>query len=610
MPFTTVNGGVPLASLRLNDNGIKELRETLGEGDMYAHFKKRFDAADRAWFMAAAHADGTHGLNANQFHPDWYTARDVPGATPQDKRARRAALHESIKTLAYDVVTMLDRVTGGCTLLLFSPCTVRPGEPLELERLKIEVCVNPNTIQERPAVVRPVAEIVQKFAEAFALPGARRWARAFSNAGFSLNDSADVIPTSLPHQPRPFMPSPQPGTSRYICWGRPVGEIEDMINAVLTSAVPAGDRDGPPRHFTQNSCNAPPASTTPPTHVFHDSRSTDSAAQIEDLQRQLNELQRELTESFGENQQLVEKLDLRDDQIDTIQRELAGAEREVATLQLQLSTKDAELSKSKRLLSAVESDLEETRRTAAVREQALGELESKHNTLEVELKRVRREIYLADDARFKAIQREHDLKAATSSAGRHVRSQTPAPSPKPSSELSSTPQAQPKASRPLAAPSVVPSSAAHAAGASPHLTSITTDMSSMSFSSVESSLSSYSPLPSHSPLPLRSPLPSQSPFPSRPPLPSHGVPLRPEEWQMPSLPLSGVHSEALTPFSIIGMQTHRVIIAHGLAPSLHRRLREIIGEFPRELWASAIADQLQIGDALAAELSRSMLQDL
>ncbi|KAJ3001611.1 hypothetical protein NUW54_g6316 [Trametes sanguinea] len=309
---------------------------------VYQYYQKRFDTADRAWFVSGAHADGAHSLNPNQFHPDWFTARDVSGATAQDKRARRAALLESIKMMAFDVVTVLDRITGGSTLLLHAPCTVRPGEPVQLERMKIEVCINPNTLQERPPVVRPLAEIVQKFAEAFALPGAQRWARAFSNAGFSLTDSLDT---------------PSPNTSRYVCWGRPVGEIDDMISAALTSAVPSGDRNGPPRHATftaQNTRDVTPASPTRRPRMLHDSRSADTAAKINDMQRQL-------TESLDENNKLAERLQSMEDEVDTLRRELAGATRQAEVLQRQLSAQEAELDKFKHLLSTSEDKLAEAR---------------------------------------------------------------------------------------------------------------------------------------------------------------------------------------------------------------------------------------------------------
>ncbi|KAJ2981533.1 hypothetical protein NUW54_g10860 [Trametes sanguinea] len=86
------------------------------------------------------------------------------------------------------------------------------------------------------------------------------------------------------------------------------------------------------------------------------------------------------------------------------------------------------------------------------------------------------------------------------------------------------------------------------------------------------------------------------------PLPSRSVSRGPEEWQLPSLPLGGGRSAGVTPFSMIGMQTHQVIVQHSMPLSIHRRLRDIINEFPHELWVSAIMDQLQISDTVAAEL--------
>ncbi|OSD00279.1 hypothetical protein PYCCODRAFT_1469608 [Trametes coccinea BRFM310] len=567
MPFTTVNGGVPLDSLRLNENGVKELRETLGQGAVYQYYQKRFDTADRAWFVSGAHADGAHSLNPNQFHPDWFTARDVSGATAQDKRARRAALLESIKMMAFDVVTVLDRITGGSTLLLHAPCTVRPGEPVQLERMKIEVCINPNTLQERPPVVRPLAEIVQKFAEAFALPGAQRWARAFSNAGFSLTDSLDT-PSVIPsHHPRPFMPAPQPNTSRYVCWGRPVGEIDDMISAALTSAVPSGDRNGPPHHATftaQNTRDVTPASPTRRPRMLHDSRSADTAAKINDMQRQL-------TESLDENNKLAERLQSMEDEVDTLRRELAGATRQAEVLQRQLSAQEAELDKFKHLLSTSEDKLAEARCTINRREQEVADLETKCDDLEAELARKRREVYLADDMRMKAIQREHALKEGApksaagnrggkSPAGRRAPSQTPS--------SSSTPQGQPKTSQ--AAPVTAPG--ARVPETSPTLSSITTNMSSLAFSDW---------------LSIESPLPSRS------------VSRGPEEWQLPSLPLGGGRSAGVTPFSMIDFVTSLtsfLIVARPIQPAPRRQAPVLSSEQRSEIAAARRLKQASVDE--------------
>ncbi|KAI0354454.1 hypothetical protein OH77DRAFT_503134 [Trametes cingulata] len=241
--FVTANG-VPLDSLRFNQIGVAALRSYLGEGPVYERFKRRFDIADIAWFVAGSHKDAKHQLNPSTFHPDWFIARETSASGVEAKAKARNELKGRLKDLVFDSTTMWDRVTGGATFLVHVDGSVRPGQPLELESVKMDVYIPPHILAELPRTDRVVAELVQKFAEGIGLSAVLRWDRAFKKAGFNRDPDAEAPPPSRTVQP--FVPDPDPGTTHYRIYGRPVGEVQDMIEVSMNLRSP-GDRDGPAR---------------------------------------------------------------------------------------------------------------------------------------------------------------------------------------------------------------------------------------------------------------------------------------------------------------------------------------------------------------------------
>ncbi|KAL7284498.1 hypothetical protein ACG7TL_001789 [Trametes sanguinea] len=242
----TAPNGVSIDTIKYNEAGLITLRQYLGEGWVYQHFKKRFDAADTAWFTEGVHADGRHALNVDTFHEDWFTARETSGSDTEARKEIRVDVKTRLLNLLLDTATMLDRVTGSSTFIASNEPTVIPGQSLDLENVRVHVYVPPHVFAESTRVERALGEIVQKYVEALGLPSVRRWHRAFANAGYRLPPVANKPVLRRRTTPLPFMPFPKHGTSHYLCHGRPLGEIEHMLEQAPT-APDSHDRDGPSR---------------------------------------------------------------------------------------------------------------------------------------------------------------------------------------------------------------------------------------------------------------------------------------------------------------------------------------------------------------------------
>ncbi|KAI0349009.1 hypothetical protein OH77DRAFT_1515077 [Trametes cingulata] len=237
--------GVSINGLQYNEVGLTTLRAYLGDGPVYERFKQRFDTADVAWFVAGAHRDGKHQVPPSTFHPAFTVARETTASDAATKSRIRTEVKTNLKNLVFDAATTWDRVTGGCTLVIHTDGTMEPGQPCELEFVKMDAYFPPHILTESPRTDRVIAEIVQKFAEGLGLPAARRWNKAFKNAGYNFSDREVPRPmTSVAgRMQRPLVPKPPPGSSVVHFYGRPVGEIYDMMDMSIGDT----DRGGPAR---------------------------------------------------------------------------------------------------------------------------------------------------------------------------------------------------------------------------------------------------------------------------------------------------------------------------------------------------------------------------
>ncbi|CDO68794.1 hypothetical protein BN946_scf184805.g3 [Trametes cinnabarina] len=229
-PRLTAPNGVSISSIQFNEAGLSTLRSFLGDGAVYQQFKRRFTSADFAWF-ASGTSQADLDFPPNSFHRLWAIARETSGSTPDERNRIRTNLRSELKTLLFDVAALLDKVQGGNTLILHTDGTVRPGEPVDLTTVKVDVHILPHVLQERPGVDVVLAQLVQLYVEGIGYPATMRWHQAFRKAGFSVNELPRSLSPVKGSSPRPFMPAAKGNTTHYVCYGREVGEVEDMINA-------------------------------------------------------------------------------------------------------------------------------------------------------------------------------------------------------------------------------------------------------------------------------------------------------------------------------------------------------------------------------------------
>lgn len=127
---------------------------------------------------------------------------------------------------------------------------MHPGHPLELEFVKTDVYISAHVVAEMPGAKVALAEIIQKWSESVGLPTIRRWDRAFKKAGIDFRDKP-TEPAPVMSIQRPFLPQPSDGTCHYVCYGRAIGELDDMI--WNTRSARETDRGGPARRGYKDS---------------------------------------------------------------------------------------------------------------------------------------------------------------------------------------------------------------------------------------------------------------------------------------------------------------------------------------------------------------------
>ncbi|CDO70028.1 hypothetical protein BN946_scf184597.g2 [Trametes cinnabarina] len=150
-PRLTAPNRVSISSIQFNEAGLSTLRSFLGDGTVYQQFKCRFTSADFTWFasgMSQVDLDFLH----NSFHRLWAIARETSGLMPNERNRIRTNLRSELKTLLFDMAALLDKVQGGNTLILHTDGTVRPGKPVDLTTIKVDIHILPHMLQRRPGV--------------------------------------------------------------------------------------------------------------------------------------------------------------------------------------------------------------------------------------------------------------------------------------------------------------------------------------------------------------------------------------------------------------------------------------------------------------------------
>ncbi|OSD05730.1 hypothetical protein PYCCODRAFT_1465066 [Trametes coccinea BRFM310] len=234
-PQLPAPNGVSISSIQFNEAGLSTLRSFLGDGAVFQQFKCRFTSADFAC-----------------------------GSTPDERNRICTNLRNKLKTLLFDMAALLSKVQGGNTLILHTDGTVRPGEPVNLTTVKVDVHILPHVLQERPGVDVVLAQLMQLYVEGIGYPATMWWHQAFRKAGFSINELPRSLSPVKGSAPRPFMPAAKGNTTHYVCYGREVGELEAMIDAARKASH--RDRDRTARDGLEASGEVPglgAASTAP-----------------------------------------------------------------------------------------------------------------------------------------------------------------------------------------------------------------------------------------------------------------------------------------------------------------------------------------------------------
>ncbi|KAI0684293.1 hypothetical protein BC835DRAFT_1422324 [Cytidiella melzeri] len=188
-------------------------------------FKARYRAATVAFMAGGMWDDGQQDWPHGAFHPHFFESR--AGTISSD--ARKANRRRVFET-ALDMLTALDRVSGGATIMLHIDGNQKPGSPHVPEAVKADVYITPHIKQENPDGEVFVAQVAQAFIESIAVPSIQRWEGAMGNRLRSSRTHLRAPPHYNYMDPPPLIPAPNtPTSSIYTICGRPVGALDDAI---------------------------------------------------------------------------------------------------------------------------------------------------------------------------------------------------------------------------------------------------------------------------------------------------------------------------------------------------------------------------------------------
>ncbi|EIW76036.1 hypothetical protein CONPUDRAFT_158807 [Coniophora puteana RWD-64-598 SS2] len=198
---------------------------------------KRWEALLLTMSCFDLHRDGDHLTGIPAFHPvtllHYRLGASRPiRATEEVRRANfeaRSTHVESIRHLIHDLITALDRLTGGVSLFLHHPGAVKQNKNVEPENLRVSSYLNPRFLALHPEAHITIAELAQTFIENVACANAKdfrdlRSQHCWPDKGFS--DEPSVVNfTSLPIIPKPSASS----NNRFVFQGRPRGQLSDSL---------------------------------------------------------------------------------------------------------------------------------------------------------------------------------------------------------------------------------------------------------------------------------------------------------------------------------------------------------------------------------------------
>ncbi|KAG1723399.1 hypothetical protein EDB19DRAFT_1916137 [Suillus lakei] len=156
---------------------------------------------------------------------------------------------ERILHCIFDLCTVLDRLTGGSTIVLHHPGAMSPNVNIAPETLKANVYINPKVLEEHHELHAVVAQITQLFLSDYATPLANAFADTRTQHKWG-NSTMAQTPTKgkartedpiMPLIPRPIAPT----SAHFIFPGRPAGSLERLLSSsdYVLSHAPSFDND-------------------------------------------------------------------------------------------------------------------------------------------------------------------------------------------------------------------------------------------------------------------------------------------------------------------------------------------------------------------------------
>ncbi|KAG1721786.1 hypothetical protein EDB19DRAFT_1600794, partial [Suillus lakei] len=221
-------------------NGFDEFKALIQRPQVLngiAGCEDRWESALLSLLTHGLHNDGSHLDHDNGFYQltsDHYrtgVSKTQPSLT-QEKIGNwhSRTLHtEHILHCIFDLCTVLDRLTGGSTIVLHHPGAMSPNMNIAPETLKANVYINPKVLEEHHELHAVVAQITQLFLSDYATPLANAFADTCTRHKWG-NSTMAQTPTKgkartedpiMPLIPRPIAPT----SAHFIFPGRPAGSL-------------------------------------------------------------------------------------------------------------------------------------------------------------------------------------------------------------------------------------------------------------------------------------------------------------------------------------------------------------------------------------------------
>ncbi|KAG1889914.1 hypothetical protein F4604DRAFT_1914451 [Suillus subluteus] len=225
-------------------NGFDEFKALIQRPQVLngiAGCEDRWESALLSLLTHGLHNDGSHLDHDNGFYQltsDHYrtgVSKTQPSLTQENiGNWHSQTLHtERILHCIFDLCTVLDRLTGGSTIVLHHPGATSPNVNIAPETLKANVYINPKVLEEHHELHAVVAQITQLFLSDYATPLANAFADTRTRHKWE-----DPIMPLIPH---PIVPT----SAHFIFPGRPAGSLERLLSSsdYVLSHAPFFDND-------------------------------------------------------------------------------------------------------------------------------------------------------------------------------------------------------------------------------------------------------------------------------------------------------------------------------------------------------------------------------